>query len=338
MAPLAVAEPQVEAAEGAPAAVVLAAGQGTRMRSRLPKVVHPVAGRPMAEHVVRAAREAGADPIVVVVGHGADAVRSALAHTGVRFAVQERQLGTGHALACARPALPEGAGAVFVLNGDGPLVTGRSLQAMARLQGDAPGMTMMTCRVEDPSGLGRVLRDADGAVRAIVEEKDANEEERRVREINPGVFLFDDSVWRRLRGLSADNVQGELYITDLPADYLADGLRVRAYVAPDPREGLAANDRVELAVLERELRDRVRRHWMRRGVTMVAPETVFLDEDVELARDVVLEPFTVLAGATRVEEGAHVGAGAHLTDCRVAPGAVVAPHTLAQGRIFGAED
>lgn len=314
-----------------PAAVVLAAGQGKRMRSRLPKVVHPVAGRPMVQHVVRAARAAGADPVVVVVGHGAARVRAALADEPVRFVAQEEQLGTGHAFACARGAVPHDGRPTFALNGDGAALTGATLAAMAEAQGDAPGMTLLSVAVDDPSGLGRVLRDDAGDVEAVVEEKDANEAQRRVREINAGVFLFDGSVWERLEALGSDNAQGEIYITDLPAAYRADGLRVRAHRALDPDVAMAANDRAQLARLERILRDRLRARWMRAGVTLVAPELTFVDDTVDLAADVTLEPFVVLAGHTRVETGARVGAGAHLTDCRVRDGACVPPHTVAHG-------
>lgn len=314
-----------------PAAVVLAAGQGKRMRSARPKVVQPVAGRPMVQHVVRAARAAGADPVVVVVGPEATAVREALAGDAVRFAVQPEPLGTGHAFACAREAVPGDGRPTFALNGDGAALTAATLREVAEAQGAEPGMTLLSAEVEEPGGLGRVLRGADGDVAAVVEEKDADPEVLRVREINVGAFLFDASVWGRLEALSSDNAQGELYITDLPAAYVAAGLRVRAHRLPDAEEASAPNDRVQLARLERILRDRIRVRWMQGGVTLVAPEATFLDDTVELARDVTVEPFTVLAGATRVEEGARIGAGAHLVDCRVPRDVHVPPHTVARG-------
>lgn len=316
-----------------PAAVILAAGEGTRMRSALPKVLHEVAGRPMVGHVVRAARAGGCARIVVVIGHGADAVREALsAEEGVEFAVQDRQLGTGHALRSAEGALAGHDGPVFALNGDGPMITGASLRAMTERQGGGSGMTMMTLRVADPTGLGRVVRDADANIRAIVEEKDADAEQRAIDEIVPGVFLFDASVWERLGRLGSDNVQGEVYITDLPAVYLADGLPVRGFEAADVREGLAANDRVQLAGLERAFRDRIRTGLMREGVTLISPETAFVDDDVEVDRDVVLEPFVVLKDGTVVGAGARLGAGCYLVRCRVEPGARVPPHTVAHDR------
>lgn len=316
-----------------PAAVILAAGEGTRMRSELPKVVHEVAGRPMVQHVARAARSGGCERIVVVVGHGADAVREALAgEEGLTFVVQERRLGTGHALGAAAEALRDHDGPVFALNGDGPMIRGDSLRTMAERQAQGPGMTMMTLRVADPTGLGRVVRDADGAVGAIVEEKDAAAEERAIDEVVPGVYLFDRSVWERIGRLGTENAQGEIYITDLPASYLADGLPVRTHRAPDASEGLAANDRVQLARLEREMRDRIRTSLMHGGVTMLSPETTFVSDDVEVGRDVILEPFVILRCATTVGAGASIGAGCYLTGCRVAAGARVPPYTVASHR------
>lgn len=324
-----------------PAAVILAAGQGTRMRSSLPKVVHEVAGRPMIVHVARTAREAGADPVVVVVGHGADAVRAALAGVPVRFAEQAQQLGTGHALACAREALADHGGPTFVLNGDGPLLRPATLRTMAAVHGpgsdvavEGAGMTLATVRVDDPHGLGRIVRSAAGELRGIVEEADADDATRRIREVNPGVYLVDERVWDHLARLGTDNAQNETYVTDLPAAYLAGGRPVRSVEMHDPDEALAANDRVQLARLERVARRRIARRWMADGVTMLAPEATFLDDDVVLARDVVLEPFVMLVEGTTVGEGARVGAGAHLASCVVAPGASVAPHVVARGARF----
>ena len=316
----------------APAAVILAAGQGTRMRSALPKVAHPVAGRAMVAHVVRTARAAGADPVVVVVGHGAEAVRDALAGEPVTFALQAEQLGTGHALACARGALADHDGPIFVLNGDGPLLRPTTLAALAdRRAAEAPdGMALATVVVGDPSGLGRIVRDADGALAAIVEEADADAATRAVREVNPGVYLVGPDVWGFLGELRADNAQGEVYVTDLPLRYLAAGRPVATEAVHDPDEVLAANDRVQLARLEAIARRRIAERWMRAGVTLEQPESAWIDDDVELARDVTIEPFVVLRAGTRVGEGARIGAFAHLVNCRVAPGAQVAPRTGAQ--------
>lgn len=315
-----------------PAAVILAAGQGTRMRSDLPKVAHPVAGRAMVAHVVRAARAAGADPIVVVVGHGADAVQEALAEEPVRFAVQNEQLGTGHALACAREALAGHDGPIFVLNGDGPLLRAETLEALAqRAAADAPnGMALATVRVDDPTGLGRIVRGEDGSLRAIVEEADADESTRALRETNPGIYLVGPDVWRFLTRLGNDNAQGEIYVTDLPAAYLAAGRPVATETVGDVEETLAANDRVQLAALERIARRRIAERWMRAGVTLQDPASAWIDDDVTLGRDVTVEPFVVLAHGTRVGDGARIGAFSHLNGCEVAAGADVPPRTTAR--------
>ncbi|MEX2502340.1 MAG: sugar phosphate nucleotidyltransferase [Trueperaceae bacterium] len=330
--------------DAAPAAVVLAAGLGKRMRSRLPKVVHEVAGRPMVAHVVRAARAAAVERLVVVVGHGAEAVRTALTHdlpgVPIRFAHQATPLGTGHALACARDALSDHGGSVFVLNGDGPLLRAPTLTALAQRHagGEAAGRgaTLLTTVANEPTGLGRIVRDGDGRFARIVEEKDANEADRAIVETNPGVYLFDASVWERAAALRADNAQGELYVTDLPASYLRDGLPVRTVASDDPDETLAANDRIQLATLERVMRLRIARAHMADGVTMLAPEATFVDDDVRIGRDAVIEPFVMLKRGTIVGEGARVGVGAVLSDCEVAPGAQVPPHTVADGERIGA--
>jgi bifunctional UDP-N-acetylglucosamine pyrophosphorylase/glucosamine-1-phosphate N-acetyltransferase len=322
-----------------PAAVVLAAGEGRRMRSRLPKVAHEVAGRPMVAHVVRAARAAGADPVTVVVGHGADAVRDALEHQPVRFAVQEEQRGTGHALACAAPALEGHAGPVFVLNGDGPLLRAATLQRMAEAHAAPPaggrGMTLVTVRTDRPTGLGRIVRGPEGDLIRIVEEADADAATRAIDEVNAGVYLLDASVWARLAELGSQNAQGEAYLTDLPEAYLADGAPVRTVAPDDPDDVLAANDREQLAHLERVARRRIARRWMHAGVTLRSPEATILDDDVELARDVVVEPFVALRRGTRVGEAARIGAGSVLDGCTVAAGAEVPPHTVARDRRFG---
>ncbi|MDR9391220.1 MAG: NTP transferase domain-containing protein [Trueperaceae bacterium] len=321
---------------GASVAVILAAGQGTRMRSERPKVVHEVAGRAMVGHVVRAAHGAGVGDVVVVVGAGEADVRAALAHEDVRFVRQAQPRGTGDALAAARDAVAdavEAGAATFVLNGDGPLVRPETLDDLARVHagGAAPGagVTVATAFPSDPSGLGRIVRDADGGVARIVEEADADAATRAVRETNAGTYVLGPDVWPRLAALGADNAQGEVYLTDLAAASVADGAPVRAAPLADPDDAAAANDRRDLARLEAIAQARLARRWMTAGVTFRAPGTTFLHDDVALAPDVVLEPGVVLERGTRVGAGAHVGAGAYLAGCTVAPGARVAPHTVA---------
>lgn len=322
-----------------PAVVVLAAGQGTRMRSRLPKVLHEAAGAPLLAHVLDAARALDPDPLLVVVGHGAEAVRARFADAGVGFVLQERQRGTGDAVAACAEALAGHPGPFVVLNGDGPLVEGASLARLleAHLAAGGEGMTLLTVDADDPSGLGRVVRGRDGSVRAIVEERDADEAIRALSEINPGTYAFDAGLWDLLPTLGDANAAGEVYLTDLVVAYLQDGRRVRAVRAEDEtRRLVGVNDRMQLAQADRLLRDRVRRRWLTAGVTMVDPGSVFLDADVALSIDVTLEPGVVLAAGTRVGEGARIGAYAHLSACDVLEGAVVPPHTVAHGRTFDA--
>ncbi len=323
-----------------PAVVVLAAGQGTRMRSRLPKVLHEAAGAPLLAHVLDAARTLEPDPLLVVVGHGADAVRARFADSGVGFVVQERQRGTGDAVAVCAEALAGHPGPIVVLGGDGPLVEGKSLARLldAHQTAGGEGMTLLTVDADDPSGLGRVVRGRDGGVRAIVEERDADDDTRALREVNPGTYAFDVRLWDLLPTLGDANAAGEVYLTDLVVAYLQDGRRVRAVRADDEtRRLVGVNDRMQLALADRLLRDRSRRHWMAAGVTMVDPASVFLDADVALSIDTVLEPGVVLAAGTRVGEGARIGAYAHLSACEVLEGARVPPHTVARGRTFGAD-
>lgn len=320
-----------------PTVVVMAAGQGTRMRSQRPKVLHEAAGRPLLEHVLRAARGIDPEVVIVVVGHGAAQVRTRFEADDVTFVEQPRQLGTGDAVACCATVAARRGGPFLVLSGDGPLVTAASLRALldAHAAAGGDGMTMLSYEVDDPTGLGRVLRGPDGDVRAIVEERDADAATRALHEVNPGTYVFDARLWSLLPTLSDANAAGEYYLTDLVAAYLRAGAPVRAVRGDDETRWLVGvNDRAQLAVADRLLRDRARRAWLDDGVTMVDPATAYLDDDVVLARDVTLEPGVVLSAGTWVGEGARIGAYAHLSACRIEAGAQVPPHTVASGETF----
>ncbi len=315
------------------AVVILAAGKGTRMKSARPKVLHPLLGQPMIRYPVQAALASGADRVVVVVGHRAEEVEGALADLPVAFARQTEQLGTAHALMAAGEALAGFPGPVLVTSGDTPLVSSATLQALAgalKEQG-GKGMALLTLTLDDPTGYGRILRDPDGRVRGIVEEKDASPEERGIREVNSGVYAFDRRVWGFLETLENDNAAGEYYLPDVVKRYLEAGLPVAAVPAPDPAELLGANDRAQLAAVEGVLLDRLRHRWMRAGVRMHLPETIYLEPSVRLAPDVVLEPGVVLKGATEVGEGARIGAYSVVEDSLLAPGAEVRPHSVLTG-------
>jgi bifunctional UDP-N-acetylglucosamine pyrophosphorylase / glucosamine-1-phosphate N-acetyltransferase len=322
------------------AVVILAAGEGTRMKSSTPKVLHAIGGRSLVGHAVAAA--AGLKPrnLVVVVGHGRGRVVAHLAETApeVRTAVQDQQLGTGHAVGCALADLPDLTGTVVVTYGDVPLLTGETLRELVAAhdeQGNA--VTVLTAEVADSTGYGRVLRDADGSVAAIVEHKDATEDQRRVREINSGIYAFDAAVLGdALSRLTTDNAQGELYLTDVLGIARSDGKRVGALALDDPWQTEGVNDRVQLATLHRELNRRTVERWMRAGVTVIDPATTWIDADVTLEPDAVIEPNVLLRGATRIARDATIGPDCHLVDTVVGEGASVTS-TTAYGAEIGPE-
>ena len=328
---------------GAPAVagvVVLAAGQGTRMRSSTPKVLHTLGGRSMLGHVLAAAAPLGAGTTAVVVGAGRDQVEAHLAEIApaALAVVQEQQLGSGHAAEVALAAVPDLEGSVLVVNGDAPLLTDRTLAALVAAH-DAAGsvFTVLTAEVEDPTGLGRIVRDERGAPRAIVEERDATDEQRAIREVNAGVYVANAGTLRRvLSGLGRSNAQGEQYLTDALAPLVEGGAPTAAVRAEDPDDVLGCNDRRELAERRRTLNDRVLDELMRAGVTVVDPQTTWVDVTAAAAADAVLQPGTQLLGTTTVAAGAVVGPDTTLADCVVEAGAtVVRSHCL--GAVIGPE-
>ncbi|MDQ3403816.1 MAG: bifunctional UDP-N-acetylglucosamine diphosphorylase/glucosamine-1-phosphate N-acetyltransferase GlmU [Actinomycetota bacterium] len=320
------------ARSGLVSTVILAAGEGTRMRSATPKVLHPVAGRPLVEHAVRAAAGLRPAHLVVVLGHGRDAVGAHLDTVAetvgmpVAVAVQETQDGTGHAVSCGLAVLPPDlTGAVVVTYGDVPLLDTDTLTALLAEHAErGNAVTVLTAHVADPTGYGRILRAEDGTVKAIVEHKDATDTELAITEINSGVYVFDAEVLADgLSRLSTDNAQGELYLTDVLGIARGDGRRVGARVCDDPWLVEGVNDRVQLSRLGAELNRRVVKRWMRAGVTVIDPATTWIEADVELARDVLIEPNVQLRGATTIGEGATVGPDTTLTDVVVGAGASV---------------
>lgn len=314
------------------AVVILAAGMGSRMKSNVPKTLHHVAGKPLLQHVLLAAQALTPERVIVVIGHGARQVQEAMRAERVTFVQQHEQLGTGHAVLQTEHALAGYEGDVFVLNGDGPLIRGETLlELLAFHRREQAGMTIATSTVPDPTGLGRIVREESGEVARIVEHNDATASEREIHEINPGLYLFNRNLFTRALKLTNDNAAGEYYITDLVAHYRQAGERVAARVVPDASELFGINDRAELARAERVLQDRYRAHWLAAGVSMIAPETVFLGPDVQLGNDVVLEPGVIISGATTVGAGAVIGAYSVLVNTAVPPRARILPHTLQQG-------
>ncbi|WP_078531078.1 bifunctional UDP-N-acetylglucosamine diphosphorylase/glucosamine-1-phosphate N-acetyltransferase GlmU [Streptomyces sp. PsTaAH-124] len=321
------------------AVVVLAAGEGTRMKSATPKVLHEICGRSLVGHVLAAARELKPENLVVVVGHAREKVSAHLAEVdaAARTAVQEKQKGTGHAV---RMGLDELGGAVegtvIVVCGDTPLLTGGTLAALAAAHtADGNAVTVLTAEVPDATGYGRIVRDADGAVTAIVEHKDADAEQLAIREINSGVFAFDGQLLAEALGqVRTDNSQGEEYLTDVLGILRGAGHRVGASVAGDHREIAGINNRVQLAEARRTLNDRLLTAAMLAGVTVVDPATTWVDVTVTFEQDVIVHPGTQLHGATHLAEGAEVGPGTRLTDTRVGAGARV-DNTVSVGAVVG---
>lgn len=320
------------------AVVILAAGEGKRMKSALPKVLHEVAGRSLLGHVVEAAAHVEPEHVVVVIGHGREQVAAHLAEVApwVLTVVQEEQLGTGHAVRIALHDLAaRGAslsGPVVVVTGDTPLLRGDTLSGL--LAAHSGACTVLTARIADPTGYGRIVRSGD-AVTAIVEERDATDEQRAIDEINSGMYAFDAaSLSDTIERLSTDNAQGEEYLTDVVGLLTTDGMRVDAFIAPDADDIRGVNDRVQLAEAGAIMRDRINTRWMREGVTMADPSSVWIDVDVELEADVTVLPQTILRGPTVIASGAQVGPGTTLISCEVGAGAQVI-HTWAELAVIG---
>lgn len=314
------------------AAVVLAAGQGTRMKGEEPKVLHEVAGRPMVAWPVAAALAAGAERVVVVVGRGRGEVEAALAarfDARVRTAVQAEQRGTGHATRCALPALEGFEGDVVILYGDVPLIEPEAIVALGDARARARGpLALLTCRVPDPTGYGRVLRGLEGAVTAIREHRDASDEERAIDEINPGVYAAEVGFLRAaLETLRADNAQGELYLTDIVREAARHGAVQGVEWSAGSLAGV--NDRAQLAELTKRMWERIATGHARAGATVRTLDGVFIDADVVIEEGAVLEPGVVLRGRTHIGRSAHVDVGCVLTDVRVDAGAYLKPYTVA---------
>ncbi|WP_022909504.1 bifunctional UDP-N-acetylglucosamine diphosphorylase/glucosamine-1-phosphate N-acetyltransferase GlmU [Aestuariimicrobium kwangyangense] len=319
--------PDTTEADGSVAAVVvLAAGGGTRMKSRTSKLLHEVSGKTMLSYAVTAAQHLAPQHLVVVVGHEREQVLAHLDEIAphVQTAVQEEQNGTGHAVQCGLADLGELTGEVVVTYGDVPMLTGETLaELVGTHRALSHQVTVLTARVPDPTGYGRIIREGDQVVR-IVEQKDASDEEAAVDEINSGIYVFDAATLRHgLDNLTTDNAQGELYLTDVIRIANERGERVGVHQITDLWQTEGVNDRVQLAAMNREMNRRIVEKWQRAGVTVLDPNTTWIHDDVTLERDVVLKPNTSLEGATSVGEGALIGPDTTLVDVEVGAGAHV---------------
>jgi bifunctional UDP-N-acetylglucosamine pyrophosphorylase/glucosamine-1-phosphate N-acetyltransferase len=317
--------------------VILAAGQGKRMHSDLPKVLQPLAGRPILAHVLGAARVLTPAAIHVVYGYGGDAVKAAFAaQSDLSWVLQAEQLGTGHAVLQAIPSIPDDH-QVLVLFGDVPLVSTRTLQCL--LEDSAAGeLALLTAAVDDPSGYGRVIRNARGEVARIVEEKDASDDERRVNEVYTGLMAFAAGPLRRLlAALGNDNAQGEYYLTDVIALAVKSGTKVKGIVIDSPTEVLGINDRAQLAAAERTLQRQIAQDLMNRGVTFADPERVDVRGALTIGRDVFIDVGAVFEGNVELGDRVRIGPYAVIADSRLGAGTVVHPHTVMNGVTAGPE-
>jgi bifunctional UDP-N-acetylglucosamine pyrophosphorylase/glucosamine-1-phosphate N-acetyltransferase len=327
------------------AVVIMAAGKGTRMKSDAAKVLHEICGKPLIYFPVRLAVQMRAHEIVVVVGHQADAVTAAVRaefpRARLEFATQKTQEGTAHAVLQARPALAGFAGDVLILSGDVPLLPLETLRAMRRRHAQAhAALTAMGAVLDDATPYGRWVRGADGRLLRVVEQKDASEEEKKIREMNAGVYLADaDFLWRALARIDKNNAQREMYLTDAIAKTNELAGVVADYLMTQPQLALGVNSRVDLAETARTIRLALAEEAMSGGVTIVDPQTTYLDVEARVGADTVIEPGVSLLGKTRVGRGCRVGQGARLENVQVGDGAIVGPYVvISDTRVRAGED
>ncbi|MED1919038.1 bifunctional UDP-N-acetylglucosamine diphosphorylase/glucosamine-1-phosphate N-acetyltransferase GlmU [Bacillus thuringiensis] len=299
-------------------AIVLAAGKGTRMRSTRCKVLHEVCGKPMIQHIVDRLHGLGIHEIILIVGHGAEQVKKQFG-ASVRYAYQSEQLGTAHAVMMAADLLQDKQGTTIVLSGDTPLVREKTLeQLLAQHETQRAAATVLTARVDDPTGYGRLIRDANDLVERIVEHKDATAEERLVCEINTGMYCFDNQkLFQAISRVKNDNAQKEYYLPDVLTILNEQDERIGAFMTDDAEEGGGVNDRIQLACAERLLRMRINEEHMQNGVTLIDPTSTYIDADVRIGPDTVIHPGTYLRGKTTIGSNCVIGPNADVRDCEV---------------------
>ncbi|SEN82867.1 bifunctional UDP-N-acetylglucosamine pyrophosphorylase / Glucosamine-1-phosphate N-acetyltransferase [Mesobacillus persicus] len=299
-------------------AVILAAGQGTRMKSKLYKVLHPVCGKPMVQHVIDHVRSLNIDEIVTVVGHGAEKVKSEIGEVS-QYVLQEEQLGTAHAVMQSKDMLAGKEGTTIVVCGDTPLIKGETMEALFQHhEKTGAKATILTAQAEDPTGYGRVMRNEQGLVEKIVEHKDATEEERRITEINTGTYCFDNkSLFEALENVGNNNVQGEYYLPDVIEILKEQGETVSAFVTQSFDETLGVNDRVALSEAERIMRRRINEGHMRNGVTLIDPANTYIASDVQIGSDTVIYPGTVVSGRTTIGTDCVIGPNSEISHCEI---------------------
>jgi bifunctional UDP-N-acetylglucosamine pyrophosphorylase / glucosamine-1-phosphate N-acetyltransferase len=324
--------------------ILLAAGQGTRMRSALPKVLHTLGGKPLFLHALETAQRLQPKSVAVIIGHGAEAVRQAYSGADVDWRVQEQQIGTGHAVLTARPVFADFSGDLLILSGDVPLIREATLTALLEHhRGAKAALTLLTASLENPQGYGRIVRAGDGKITATVEEKDASETQRKIREVNAGVYVASAQfLFAALSDVKNNNQQGEYYLPDIVGIGLAQGKVIETLQVDDPREMMGVNTREELAFMEKTLRESINKKWLLAGVTLKDADTTYIDASVIIGKDTVIGPNTQLCGKTVIGARCRIDGSAYLTDaeigddvyirfsvvmagCRVEQGAIIGP-------------
>lgn len=305
--------------------IILAAGDGTRMRSQAPKSLHRICGRPMIVHILRTIEELVDGMNVVVVGFANQMVRDALSDFRVEFALQEKRLGTGHAVMCARSHFGDESRDIMVLVGDAPLLTRSTAQKLIeRHRHQDASATILTTRMKRPEGYGRILRNSDRSVLAIVEDKDANIYEKKIREINTGTYVFDShALFDALGKIEPINEQGEYYLTDVIHIMVKEKRRVEAYVTKDPAETMGINNRIQLARAEKIMSRRILERLMLSGVTIIDPSTTYIDDSVTIGIDAIIQPNTIIKGKTVIGQGCEIGPLTQIYDSEIGENCVI---------------
>lgn len=305
-------------------AIILAAGQGTRMKSKLYKVLHPVCGKPMVQHVVDQVKQLRTEEIVTVIGHGAELVQDQLGASS-QYALQDKQLGTAHAVMQAEQILAGKAGTTLVICGDTPLIKAETMEALISIHEEANAKaTILTAAADNPAGYGRVIRNELGQVQKIVEHKDANDSELTVKEINTGTYCFDnEALFNALKKVSNENVQGEYYLPDVIEILKAQGEVVTAYQTNDFNETMGVNDRIALSEAEKIMRKRINESLMSNGVTIIDPASTYVDADVMIGQDTILYPGTVIQGQTQIGTDCLIGPNSELKNVQIGNRSVV---------------
>ncbi|HAQ07744.1 MAG TPA: bifunctional UDP-N-acetylglucosamine diphosphorylase/glucosamine-1-phosphate N-acetyltransferase GlmU [Bacillus bacterium] len=305
-------------------AIILAAGQGTRMKSKLYKVLHPVCGKPMVQHVMDQVRSLNIKEIVTIVGHGAEKVKDQLGADS-QYALQAEQLGTAHAVLQAEEMLADKEGVTIVVCGDTPLIKAETMEALFKHHEETSAKaTILTAKAENPAGYGRIVRNADGFVEKIVEHKDATDQERSINEINTGTYCFDNKLlFEAIHNVSNENVQGEYYLPDVIEILKNDGEIVSAFVTDSFSETLGVNDRVALAEAERTMKRRTNEFHMRNGVTIIDPDNVYIGTDVTIGQDTVIYPGTTISGKTEIGSECQIGPNSEISDCEIGNNTVI---------------